>query len=60
MTYKEGRNTEEKEFKNITIINGETRFRISHERGELIVTKINFDDNTLMVLPNVRNQITIK
>ncbi len=35
-------------------------FKISEERGELVITKINFDDTQIRISPCVSNQIKIK
>ena len=60
MTYINERDEKPKELKYLVLIDGETRYRISEEYGELVITKIDFDDDVITVRPKVRNQISIK
>ena len=60
MKYIDERNGEEKETNYLRFVIGETEFALNEEQGELLITKINFNDSTLVIRPNVSNQISIK
>lgn len=60
MTYINERDEEPKELKYLVLIDNETRYRISEEYGELVITKIDFNDDVITIRPKVRNQISIK
>jgi hypothetical protein len=60
ITYIDERNGKEKIANHLDIIQGDNKYRINIEYGEMVITKINFDDNVITVSPKVRNQISIK
>ena len=60
MKYINKRNGDVKSTDFLQIIKGETRYRISEEYGEIVITKIDFDDDVIIIKPKVRNQISIE
>lgn len=60
MNYIDERNGEEKSTDFLQVILGESKFRITEELGELVLTKVDFDDNQISITPKVANQIGLK
>ena len=59
MEYRETREGELKKTNAIQIVIGDVRYRLTEEHSELIVTKIDFEDLTLIVKPKYSNVISI-
>jgi hypothetical protein len=61
MKYIDERNGKVKESNYLRLVNGESEFTAQVDnQGTLIITKINFDDSAIIIMPKVSNQIGLK
>ncbi len=60
MKYINERNGEVKETNYLSLVLGESQYRVENLNGGLVITKVDFDNNRISIQPMVRNQILIK
>lgn len=61
MEYIDQRNGKTKKTNYLRLVNGETQYRVEVDNEKnLVITKINFDNDVITIKPMVRNQISIK
>ena len=61
MEYIDTRNGDIKETNYLRLVNGDSQFRVELDnQNRLVITKVDFDDDTINIQPMVRNQIAIK
>lgn len=61
MEYIDARNGDIKETNYLRLVNGDSQFRVELDnQNRLVITKVDFNDDTINIQPMVRNQIAIK
>ena len=61
MEYIDKRNGEVKETNYLRLVNGESEFRVEVDnQGNIVITKINFKNSSMVIQPIVSNKIGLK